>query len=170
MAEPCVFCDLSKIKSEIETYTVQFERFHVFKPLRPVTRGHRLVIPERHLVNALENPVTTGRAAAVAADWAASYPNADGFNIITSVGPAATQSVSHLHWHIVPRRVGDGLPLPWTPQQKEHDEMALRKHGEGEVLPSAEQQKTAAQKAGLSKEAAEELRQENESADGAHGG
>lgn len=38
--------------------------------------------------------------------------------------------------------------------------MALRKHGEGEVL-SEQQQKTG----GMSKEAAEELRQENEAAD-----
>lgn len=43
--------------------------------------------------------------------------------------------------------------------------MALRKHGEGEVIPSADQQKTAAQSAGMSREAAEELRRENESAD-----
>lgn len=43
--------------------------------------------------------------------------------------------------------------------------MGLRKHGEGHVLPTTEQQKTAAQDAGMSKEAAEELRQENEAAD-----
>ena len=41
--------------------------------------------------------------------------------------------------------------------------MALTKHGEGSILPEGEQQKTA----GLSKEAAEELRKENEAADGA---
>lgn len=46
--------------------------------------------------------------------------------------------------------------------------MALRKHGEGSVIPETEQQKTAQQEpGGMSKEAAEELRQENEEADGA---
>jgi histidine triad (HIT) family protein len=39
-----------------------------------------------------------------------------GANIITSIGRVATQSVFHLHVHIVPRHEGDGLCLPWTGQ------------------------------------------------------
>lgn len=38
-------------------------------------------------------------------------------NLITSRGPAATQTVPHLHLHLIPRREGDGLTLPWTAQQ-----------------------------------------------------
>ncbi|MEU3978362.1 HIT family protein [Streptomyces bacillaris] len=44
-------------------------------------------------------------------------------NLITSKGAEATQSVYHLHVHIVPRRDGDNLPLPWTPQ---HEARAAR--------------------------------------------
>lgn len=52
-------------------------------------------------------------------------------------------------------------------EARKEDEMALRKHGEGEVIPETDQQKTAAAEGGgMSKEAAEELRQENEAADG----
>jgi len=36
------------------------------------------------------------------------------FNLITSAGKNATQSVFHLHVHLVPRVAGDGLSLPWT--------------------------------------------------------
>jgi histidine triad (HIT) family protein len=39
------------------------------------------------------------------------------YNFITSAGKAATQSVMHLHIHIVPRQEGDGLLLPWSGQQ-----------------------------------------------------
>jgi histidine triad (HIT) family protein len=39
-------------------------------------------------------------------------------NLITSAGRAATQSVMHLHLHLVPRLDGDGLALPWS--RKEH--------------------------------------------------
>lgn len=47
------------------------------------------------------------------------------------------------------------------------EEMALRKHGEGEVLPDTEQQKTAAQQGSqMDGDAREELRAENEAADG----
>ena len=48
--------------------------------------------------------------------------------------------------------------------------MAIRKHGEGEVIPSEDQQKTAAQNAGMTPEAAKELRRENEAADSADQG
>lgn len=49
---------------------------------------------------------------------------------------------------------------------REEEEMALRKHGEGEVLPENEQQKTAQQSGGMSEADREALRAENEEADG----
>lgn len=53
-----------------------------------------------------------------------------------------------------------------TGDREEVDSVALRKHGEGEVIPETEQQKTAAKDGdGMSKQAAEELRAENEEAD-----
>lgn len=54
-----------------------------------------------------------------------------------------------------------------TEAHEEEREMAIRKHGEGEVIPETEQQKTAAAQGGsMTAEAAEELRRENEAADG----
>lgn len=46
-----------------------------------------------------------------AAEYAAKLGSA--FNIITSAGAAATQSVWHLHLHVVPRSTDDGLMVPW---------------------------------------------------------
>jgi histidine triad (HIT) family protein len=37
------------------------------------------------------------------------------YNLITSGGREATQTVMHAHVHYVPRRRGDGLKLPWSP-------------------------------------------------------
>jgi histidine triad (HIT) family protein len=53
-----------------------------------------------------------------AAQWARTCGDA---NLITSVGSAATQTVFHLHVHVVPRRAGDGLALPWTSQKADAD-------------------------------------------------
>ena len=39
-------------------------------------------------------------------------------NLITSIGAAATQTVFHLHVHVVPRHEGDGLLLPWSNQER----------------------------------------------------
>jgi histidine triad (HIT) family protein len=104
----CVFC---RIVAEVEPATIvrRWTDAIAVRPLSPVADGHLLVIPRQHVVDATEAPyVTAGtmlRAASVAAPPC---------NIITSAGPEATQTVQHLHIHVVPRRAGDGLALPWT--------------------------------------------------------
>lgn len=111
----CVFCDRDRISSEVEYYNGVDGSVHmVFEPLDPVVPGHLLVVPERHTSDATEDRYVAAMAMSVASRVASRYPAA---NIITSIGTAATQSVFHLHLHVVPRRPGDGLPLPWTPQQ-----------------------------------------------------
>lgn len=106
----CVFCEI--VKSDPNG---QILRKHgttvVFEPLNPVTPGHLLVVPATHVEDASTIPGITSlamNAAAVEAQLAGQC------NIITSVGPLATQTVFHLHIHIVPRREGDGLLLPWS--------------------------------------------------------
>ncbi|MBD0746672.1 HIT domain-containing protein [Streptomyces sp. CBMA152] len=80
-----------------------------------MTAGRTLVIPRRHVETAVIAPAVTAWTMARAAE-----PGADlgcDLNLVTSVGATATQSVGHLHVHVVPRAAGDGLPLPWTPQE-----------------------------------------------------
>jgi diadenosine tetraphosphate (Ap4A) HIT family hydrolase len=82
------------------------------------TDGHLLVTPRGHVDDATTDPVVSGttmqRAAELAADLGSDC------NLITSCGPAATQTVRHLHLHVVPRTTGDGLALPWTtPREQE---------------------------------------------------
>lgn len=112
----CVFCDIiagdtppPKHFNPIDTHSV------VFEPKDPVTPGHLLVVPKVHVNDAAESPDVTGRVMRAAAVLAGRWPAA---NIITSIGEAATQSVFHLHIHVVPRRAGDGLTLPWTGQKR----------------------------------------------------
>lgn len=87
-----------------------------FEPLDPVTPGHMLIISGAHVASAIANPYITGETMEAAATYA-SRLDID-CNIITSVGSAATQTVRHLHIHVVPRRLDDGLKLPWTGQRK----------------------------------------------------
>lgn len=79
-------------------------------PLGPVTDGHLLVIPTVHVRDATENPAISALAMRAASELA--QPPC---NIITSAGAEATQTVWHLHLHVVPRRPGDRLALPWSP-------------------------------------------------------
>ncbi|MEV7442988.1 HIT domain-containing protein [Streptomyces sp. NPDC091204] len=78
-----------------------------------VTEGHVMVLPRVHVPDAGTDPEVTAAVMRRAAELMAELPAA---NLITSKGAAATQSVFHLHVHVVPRRDGDDLPLPWAPQ------------------------------------------------------
>lgn len=89
--------------------------YGVFEPLNPVTRGHVLVVPERHVESASADPSLAAGCMEIAATIAARHRSA---NIITSIGTSATQSVPHLHLHVVPRTPNDGLHLPWTGQKR----------------------------------------------------
>lgn len=82
-----------------------------FEPLRPVIQGHLLVVSRSHIINAAADPIVAGACMHKAASLAKQLPSA---NIITSIGDAATQTVQHLHVHVVPRYPGDGLRLPWS--------------------------------------------------------
>ncbi|MGC0144445.1 HIT family protein [Pseudactinotalea sp. Z1732] len=84
-----------------------------FEPLNPVTPGHMLFVPQWHT----KHPDADAVAEAMRSAVRHAEDRGEDFNLITSSGPAATQTVEHVHVHYVPRRADDGLPLPWTPQQ-----------------------------------------------------
>ena len=112
ISKECVFCDIINGKAPAEIRK-NWDHAIALVPLNPVVEGHLLIIPKLHVANAAEDPDVTGDAMACAAEYARIY---DSFNIITSAGSAATQTVGHLHLHLIPRAEGDGLSLPWTDQ------------------------------------------------------
>ena len=113
MSDGCPFC--GRVKRGEYDYD---DRWSVaFQPLNPVTSGHFLVVPRKHTASALTSPAATGRAMRFAAELA-HMMGLDDFNLITSAGGWATQTVFHLHCHVVPRRPDDGLALPWTGQKE----------------------------------------------------
>jgi histidine triad (HIT) family protein len=103
----CPFCTYSG------PVLASYSNVFVIEPLNPVVAGHVLVIPREHVADALTSPVLTGLVMEYAARYA-STGKVGSCNILTSAGKAATQTVFHLHVHVVPRRKGDGLLLPWS--------------------------------------------------------
>jgi histidine triad (HIT) family protein len=109
----CVFCAIIAGHTPA-TAVRRWPETIAIRPRRPVTDGHILVIPHRHVTDVGADPSASAQTMARAAELAA---HLDAANVITSKGAAATQTVFHLHLHVVPRQVGDGLPLPWTARQ-----------------------------------------------------
>lgn len=110
---PCVFCEIIAGRSPVE-WILQPDYWPdavAFVPLNPVTEGHCLIVPKRHVKDFAADPeifAATARRAAELMQWT---PRP--MNVITSRGREATQSVFHLHIHLVPRAENDGLALPW---------------------------------------------------------
>lgn len=104
-----------RVRSSVSVWGAQVVGgvYAVFEPLNPVTPGHLLVVPAEHVEHAKAAPNVAAGAMEVAATIAKRYRSA---NIITSIGVPATQSVRHLHLHVVPRHKNDGLLLPWSAQ------------------------------------------------------
>ncbi len=111
----CPFCQ----RIERGEYDYHDKHSVAFHPLNPVTPGHFLVMPRKHVTSALEPvaPILLGDAMRLAAILARQMDLTD-CNFINSAGALATQTVFHLHVHVVPRRDGDGLALPWTGQEQ----------------------------------------------------
>jgi histidine triad (HIT) family protein len=105
----CPFCAINTGRAPA-TFVQEWSDAIAIVPLNPVVDGHILVIPKTHVRDFADDPevsaATMRRAAELAQD-------AQPMNVITSRGVEATQSVFHLHLHLVPRAANDGLALPW---------------------------------------------------------
>lgn len=77
----------------------------------PVSQGHALIIPRRHVPNWFEasNQEQVSLLAMVTSAQAIidERPRPDGYNIGINSGAAAGQTVFHLHIHLIPRFMGD---------------------------------------------------------------
>jgi diadenosine tetraphosphate (Ap4A) HIT family hydrolase len=88
-----------------------------FFPDEPAVLGHVLVIPVRHVELVYDLDASTAGALAFATVRVAravrdTFAPA-GMNIVQSNGPAATQTVPHVHVHVVPRNEQDAIGDFW---------------------------------------------------------
>ena len=105
-ANPCPFCHLPAeriIEQNLHGYLIR-DGF-------PVSPGHSLIIPKRHIASFFET-TTDEREALLslldkAKQLAAEEFKPDGYNIGINDGAAAGQTVPHLHIHLIPRYAGD---------------------------------------------------------------
>jgi histidine triad (HIT) family protein len=114
--EDCIFCKFAK--HEIEPAVV-FENEHViaFIDINPAGTlvGHTLVVPKSHfetidqisdeylreIILVVKNLVPIVKKVS----------GADGINVIQNNGKVAGQAVMHAHFHIIPRKQGDGIKI-----------------------------------------------------------
>ncbi len=112
----CIFCDIANgvLPSEklYEDASVM-----AFLDINPIADGHTLVVPKKHIVSFHELDsnlaCTLTSLTSKVAEALLSELNCDGYNVLCNNGSAAGQVVSHLHFHVIPRFLGDGLLDKW---------------------------------------------------------
>jgi histidine triad (HIT) family protein len=111
-AMDCPFCAI--VSGRLQASVIASSAAAVaFLDLRQAVPGHVLVVPREHVENiAALDPVLAGELMALATRVAkALYASFDppGLNLWQSNGEAGGQEVPHLHLHLQPRQVNDGL-------------------------------------------------------------
>ncbi|HIC28337.1 MAG TPA: HIT family protein [Rhodospirillales bacterium] len=114
--DDCIFCKI--IRGEIPCFKVLEDAdVLALMDVNPIAPGHVLVIPKHHAKDILETPLDcVGKAFAGAGRAARAVQKTlapDGINILQANGPGAKQSVFHLHVHVIPRGMDDGLSMNW---------------------------------------------------------
>ena len=109
--EGCIFCEMPSSR-----IILQNELAFAIRDGFPVTEGHSLIIPKRHVadyfelfqpeLNAIQSLLQQAKSALVAEG-----PDIQGFNMGVNSGAVAGQTVFHCHVHLIPRREGD-VPDP----------------------------------------------------------
>lgn len=105
--DTCPFCRLSR-KVETICETASCVAFYDGYPVSP---GHALIMPKRHVASYFNLSVKEREAMNIMLQYVrkkidiAFHP--DGYNIGLNIGAAAGQSVDHCHMHIIPRYTGD---------------------------------------------------------------
>lgn len=123
----CAFCAIALGLDASARIVYRDDNVVAFFPTEPATIGHTLVVPRTHIADvwALDGP-TTRHLADVTLLLAGAVRDVlapEGLNIIQSNGEAATQTVPHLHIHLVPRWAGDQIGPIW-PDQTDYSEDA----------------------------------------------
>ena len=111
MDNNCPFCKAESERDIIASSSLSVAFFDGF----PVSPGHALIIPKRHVASFFDLSKEEQRDLLNLADRVKRIVeeryHPDGYNIGINVGEAAGQSIFHVHMHLIPRYKGD-VPNP----------------------------------------------------------
>ena len=129
MARPAGACGFCQIVAGAAAAPVVFqdETSLAFLDHRPVFPGHTLLVPKEHCETLADLPAALMQPFFTNAQWLALAIELalEAEGTFVAINNKVSQSVPHLHVHIVPRRIKDGLRGFFWPRQayKDPDEM-----------------------------------------------
>lgn len=117
MSGPCIFCKIAE--GTIPARQVYCDESCIaFLDIAPLAPGHTLVIPRQHVTSLLDcsadTMVAVTRVLPRIGSALLTATGATGLNLLQNSGASSGQVVMHLHFHLIPRREGDGLGYRWN--------------------------------------------------------
>jgi histidine triad (HIT) family protein len=118
-AAGCPFCAVVSGENPARV-VLETEDVVAFLDVRPVFKGHTLLVPRRHVVTLPDLPadLLAPYLAATQRLAAAMVEGLGAQGSFVAVNNVVSQSVAHLHTHVVPRTKGDGLRGFFWPRTK----------------------------------------------------
>jgi histidine triad (HIT) family protein len=122
-AKPCAFCSIV-CRETPATIVAEDEAAVAFLDARPVFKGHVLVVPRAHHATLLDvPPAELGPFfAAVQRTARAVETGLAAHGTFVAMNNKVSQSVPHLHAHVIPRHLKDGLRGFFWPRQSYPDD------------------------------------------------
>jgi histidine triad (HIT) family protein len=125
--KPCAFCAIIGGRREVSHVVHETDGVVAFLDIRPVFVGHTLVVPRNHIETLLDLPDEAigpyfGEVQRVTA---AVTKAMDAHGTFVALNNVVSQSVPHLHTHVVPRRRKDGLRGFFWPRTKYGSEVEM---------------------------------------------
>jgi histidine triad (HIT) family protein len=124
--KPCIFCRI--VAGEIPSHTVfEDDVALAFLDHRPLFPGHCLLVPKTHYETLLDLPATlfTPMLATAQLLARAVERGLEAQGSFVAINNRISQSVPHLHIHVVPRRHKDGLKGFFWPRQPYKDDASI---------------------------------------------
>jgi histidine triad (HIT) family protein len=121
-AAPCIFCEI--VAGRAPAHKIYEDKDTLaFLDLFPITRGHTLVIPKRHVdrLTELREEEYEDLFRTVVNVCRRTERLTKDYNVAVNQGKLAGQIVFHLHFHIIPRYNIPG-PFATTPRTRIRDE------------------------------------------------
>jgi histidine triad (HIT) family protein len=118
----CLFCDIAAGRVEADVVLAE-EHLVGFLDHRPLMKGHTLLVPRQHVVTLPDLPADLRDPFLEAAQRLATAM-VEGLGVqgsFVAMNNTVSQSVPHLHLHVVPRTKGDGLRGFFWPRRRYHE-------------------------------------------------
>lgn len=142
----CSFCEIVNGYDANVREVYRDDNVVAFFPTEPAVLGHTMIVPRRHVPDVWELHTDEAADLAVAvvrlsgAVRGAVRPQ--GLNVIQSNGVVASQTVPHLHIHLVPRTAGDAMGPIWPEStdytEEEKDSTLMQLKAAVAALPTVE--------------------------------